>query len=320
MDGAASSSTSSRTSRRSSTSDGRGLVRLTHPFPSLLNGLIAAAVAVVAGGGAPTAVRLGLAMVALQMSIGTLNDLLDIERDVGRTPPKPIPGGQVSRATARAVWVGSAAIGLLLVVPSGALTLVVAVLGLSIGYAYDRFAKGTAWSWVPFTLGIPLVPVYGWIGTGEPLPSAFAVLVPCAALAGAALAIANASADFERDLAGGAASVAIRLGLARAWLAHVALIVVAIVVVLGSLVAARPGAGPLLAATLGCGRRGRRRRTGGDSWPAVGQRRGNVNWPGRPRPRGWGSWRRPGWLAWRGSASGWGPGVSSLGPQAASGQ
>lgn len=190
-------------------------------------------------------------MVALQVSIGTLNDLLDAERDVGRTPPKPIPGGQVSRGTARVVWVASAAIGLLLVVPSGAPTLVVAVAGLSIGYAYDRFAKGTAWSWVPFTLGIPLVSVYGWIGTGQPLPSAFAVLVPCAALAGAALAIANASADFERDLAGGTASVAIRLGLARAWLVHVVLIAIAIAVVLGSLIAARPGAGPLVAAALG---------------------------------------------------------------------
>ena len=34
-------------------------------------------------------------MVALQMSIGTLNDLLDAERDAGRVPPKPIPSGRV---------------------------------------------------------------------------------------------------------------------------------------------------------------------------------------------------------------------------------
>lgn len=245
------SSISSRTSRRSSTSDLRGLIRLTHPFPSVLNGLIAAAVAVVAGGGGLTAVRLGVAMVALQASIGTLNDLLDVDRDAGRVPAKPIPAGLVSRGTARSIWIGAALLGLLLVVPSGAITLVVAGLGLSIGYAYDRFAKGTAWSWLPFTLGIPLLPVYGWIGTGAALPPPFAVLVPCAVLAGAALAIANASADVERDTASGADSVAVRLGLARAWLLHVALIGVAIAIVFWALLGADPGPGPLAVASLG---------------------------------------------------------------------
>jgi 4-hydroxybenzoate polyprenyltransferase len=197
--------------------------------------VIAAAVALVAGGGWLTSLRLGLAMVALQFSIGTLNDLLDTDRDVGRTPSKPIPGGSVSVRTARIVWAGTAVVGLLLVVPSGAATLVVAVLGLAIGYAYDRFTRGTAWSWLPFALGIPLVPVYGWIGTGEPLPWGFAVLVPGAMLAGASLAISNAAADLERDESAGAESVATRLGLARAWVASLVLVAVPVALMLGTL-------------------------------------------------------------------------------------
>lgn len=241
MAASASWSTSSRTSRRSSTSDGRrrltGLVRLVHPFPSLLNGAIAAAVALVAGGGWLTSLRLGLAMAALQFSIGTLNDLLDADRDAGRSPPKPIPGGSVSVRTARIVWVATAIAGLLLVVPSGAATLLVAALGLGIGYVYDRFGRGTAWSWLPFALGIPLVPVYGWIGTGEPLPWMFAILVPSAMLAGASLAISNAAADLERDVAAGAESVATRLGLARAWMASLALVAVPVAFMLGPLLA-----------------------------------------------------------------------------------
>jgi len=229
----------------------RGLIRLTHPFPSLLNGLVAAAVAVVAGGDVPVAARLGIAMVALQASIGTLNDLLDAGHDAGREPPKPIPAGLVSRGEARAVWVGSAVLGLLLVVPSGGLTLVVAVIGLLDGYAYDRFAKGTEWSWLPFAVGIPLVPVFGWVGTGTPLPAPFAILVPCAMLAGAALAIANASADLERDLASGTASVAARLGLQRAWLVHAGLLAVAVMIMAATLLAATPGSGSLAIAALG---------------------------------------------------------------------
>ena len=229
----------------------RGLIRLTHPFPSLLNGLVAAAVAVVAGGDMPVAARLGIAMVALQASIGTLNDLLDAGHDAGREPPKPIPAGLVSPGEARAVWVGSAVLGLLLVVPSGGLTLVVAVIGLLDGYAYDRFAKGTEWSWLPFAVGIPLVPVFGWVGTGTPLPAPFAILVPCAMLAGAALAIANASADLERDLASGTASVAARLGLQRAWLVHAGLLAVAVMIMAATLLAATPGSGSLAIAALG---------------------------------------------------------------------
>jgi 4-hydroxybenzoate polyprenyltransferase len=190
-------------------------------------------------------------MVALQVSIGTLNDLLDAPLDVGRVPPKPIPAGLVEVTPARGIWLGSAALGLLLVAPSGLLTLGVAAVGLGIGYAYDRFAKGTAWSWLPFALGIPLVPVYGWVGTGAALPWAFAILVPCAMLAGAALAIANASADVERDIASGATSVAVQLGLARAWLVHLVLIVVATTIVVAALIGANPAGGSVAAAGFG---------------------------------------------------------------------
>ena len=64
------------------------------------------------------------------------------------------------------------------------------------------FAKGTAWSWLPFAVGIPLLPVYGWLGAAGALPAFFAVLVPVAMLAGAALAIANARRRLERDTGG----------------------------------------------------------------------------------------------------------------------
>ncbi len=59
-----------------------GLVRLVHPFPILLDGIVSGAVALLAGGDAPTALRLGVAMVALQASIGALNDVVDAPIDV----------------------------------------------------------------------------------------------------------------------------------------------------------------------------------------------------------------------------------------------
>jgi 4-hydroxybenzoate polyprenyltransferase len=179
-------------------------------------------------GGAPLdrSFGLGVAMTLLQAAIGALNDLVDAPLDAGRKPHKPIPAGLVSRRIARAVVVAGAAGGVvlagLMAAPGAALaTAALAVVVLAIGAAYDLRVKGTAWSWLPFAVGIPLLPVFGWYGGTGGLPDWFVALVPLAALAGAALAIANARADLERDRDAGVTSVAVRLGLGPAWTAHV---------------------------------------------------------------------------------------------------
>jgi 4-hydroxybenzoate polyprenyltransferase len=188
-------------------------------------------------------------MFALQASIGALNDVVDAPRDAGRKSGKPIPAGLVS--TREGQWVaGSAgAIGIWLTGASGPVTVGLAVVVLAIGYGYDLVAKGTVWSWLPFAIGIPLLPVFGWYGTTSELVPVFALLVPVAVVTGAALAIANARADLERDAAAGIDSVAIRLGPDRSWLLASGLLVavaaIAIVTLLawGAPVAAILGAG-----------------------------------------------------------------------------
>jgi 4-hydroxybenzoate polyprenyltransferase len=194
-----------------------GLVRLVHPFPSVLDGLVAAGAAMVAGAEPSTALRLGVSMTALQASIGALNDLRDAAADAGRKPGKPIPAGLVRPRMAQVVVVVAAVVGLALAAPSGTGLLALAVVGLSIGYAYDLVAKGTAWSWVPFALGIPLLPLFGWYGAASTVPSWFVALVPMAAVAGSAVAVGNALADLDDDLGAGTTTVATVLGADRAW-------------------------------------------------------------------------------------------------------
>ena len=115
-----------------------------------------------------------------------------------------------------------------------------AVVVLGIGLSYDLWAKGTTLSWLPFAVGIPLLPVFGWYGAAGSLPGLFVVLVPAAANAGSALAIANATVDADRDAEAGQRSIALALGPVRAaWLvlvlhAVVAVLAVATAVVLGS--------------------------------------------------------------------------------------
>jgi 4-hydroxybenzoate polyprenyltransferase len=196
-----------------------GHVRLTHPFPSLLDGLVAGAAALAAGGDPPAAVRLSLSMVLLQASVGSLNDAIDAPSDAGRKPGKPIPAGLVRPRTAMGIAAIAGLAGVLLAMPSGPATVALAVGLLGLGYAYDLWFKGTAWSWLPFALAIPLFPTYGWLGAAGTLPPIWAVLLPTAVLAGTALALANATVDVERDRAAGLESVATRLGRGRSrWL------------------------------------------------------------------------------------------------------
>jgi 4-hydroxybenzoate polyprenyltransferase len=198
-----------------------GLLRVVHPFPSLLDGLVVLVVALVAGGEPAVAVRLGLSMTLIQFAIGALNDLVDAPRDAGRKAGKPIPAGLVTAATAHGLIVGCAALGLALAALSGAAVFALGLAGFGIGVVYDLRAKGTVMSWAPLALGIPLLPVYGWFGAVGTLPSVFLALVPIAALEGGALAIANSLVDVERDREAGSESVATHLGPASASIALV---------------------------------------------------------------------------------------------------
>jgi 4-hydroxybenzoate polyprenyltransferase len=191
------------------------------------------AVALVAGAAAGVALQLGVSMTALQASIGALNDVHDAPADAGRKPGKPIPAGLVGLSFARVVVLGGAAIGLALGATVHPMVVALGILVLAIGYGYDLLAKGTAWSWLPFAVGIPILPIFGWLGATGSLPSFFIALTPTAILAGAALAIANARADLERDLAAGTVSVATSLGLETSWRLHAGLWGAALTVALG---------------------------------------------------------------------------------------
>lgn len=246
-------STSSRTSTSSCTSERPvGLVRLTHPFPSLLNGAATVALGLAAGGQVLDAGRLGLAMIALQVSIGALNDIRDREADRVAKPAKPIPAGLVSTGEAGALAVAGFLAGLALSAPSGLPTLTVAVIGVGCGYAYDLGLKSTALSWLPLAVALPLVPMFAWLGVGANVPAAFALLLPLAILAGAGLALANALEDVDNDRASGLATIVGRVGAPAAWRAHLLLQGVVVAVAIGTLLWLG-GRGPGLAAAVGAG-------------------------------------------------------------------
>jgi 4-hydroxybenzoate polyprenyltransferase len=218
----------------------------------MLAALVTAAIAVAAGGEPGTVVRLALAMLAIQFAIGAVNDLADAERDTGAKRAKPIPAGLVSPGPARVVAVGALVAGLGLAASVGLGVLGLAALGAGAGIAYDLRLKGTPVSWLPYAVGIPLLPLFAWLGASGSLPGAILVAAGVAAPAGAALALANELPDLERDARAGLSSVGQALGRRRAWAAGAVLqgAVAASAVAGFRALGGRPDLWPLLFATL----------------------------------------------------------------------
>ncbi len=210
-------------------------------------------VALVAGGAIGTAVVLGVSMTLLQFAIGTLNDIVDAPSDAGLKPGKPIPERIVPMPVAWLVAGVSAGLGLVLSLVGGPWLLVLAVVGLGLGIWYDVQAKGSTSSWLPLAIGIPLLPVYAWYGATGSLPAVFVVLVPAAANAGTALAIANSMVDAERDEQANRLSIALALGPRRAGTMVLALHLVVVALAIGTTLVLHVPAGWLLAVVLAAG-------------------------------------------------------------------
>jgi 4-hydroxybenzoate polyprenyltransferase len=227
------------------------IARLFHPFPSALDAVVVAAVAALAGAPADRIAVLALAMLFLQFSIGVGNDWADAPADATANPAKAIPRGLVRRRTAAVLAILLALAGLVLAAAAGMLALAIACVGLAAGLAYDLRLKGTRWSWLPYAVGIPLLPVFAWAGATGTLPPAFGVLLPLAVGAGAALAVANALADLERDRAAGTETVATALGIERARRLGAGLIATTSMAAVASAIALGGSPGGVLVATAG---------------------------------------------------------------------
>ncbi len=193
-----------------------GLIRLVHPFPSTLDAAVTVALALLAGATGSRAVLLGGSMLAIQFSIGTFNDLVDVPADalVGRS--KPIVDGRVGARLALGAGAVLGLTGLALAALAGPAAGLVALAGYAVGLAYDLRLKASPWSWLPYAAGIPLLPVFAWVGATGTLPGPILVLAGLGVVGGAALAIANSLADAERDASSGTATVATALGHDRA--------------------------------------------------------------------------------------------------------
>ena len=149
---------------------------------------------------------------AMQISIAMINDYCDRRLDAAGKPEKPIPRGLVHPREALVAGLFMIVLMVLLLLPLPPLALLVSLLYLTLGQAYNLGLKSTPLSGIVFALAMPLIPLYAFVGVGRVLPFLL-WLVPVGFLLGVALNLANALEDLEEDQAFGARTLAVILGV-----------------------------------------------------------------------------------------------------------
>jgi 4-hydroxybenzoate polyprenyltransferase len=120
----------------------------------------------------------------------------------------------------RVAWVIGVALGAsatLLARPLGLWVTILTAIGLVGGFLYDGGLKYTAFSWLPFVIAFPTLPLWAWAGVHpeEQLPARLWWVVPVAGVLVVGIHLADTIPDLVRDTEAGVRGLAHRLGLRR---------------------------------------------------------------------------------------------------------
>jgi heme o synthase len=188
---------------------------LLHPFPSAVNAVLVAGLALLAGADHAGSLALAGGMLGFQFSIGAINDLVDAERDRSHKPGNPVAAGVVSRRAALAASVTGGAIGLAVSAAFGPAVLLLGAAGYGCGILYDVSSVARQHGWLCYAAAFPLLLSWVWVAAASSLPPGWPLLLPVAALAGPALHLSNSLVDRDADARSGVPGLAVRLGHAR---------------------------------------------------------------------------------------------------------
>lgn len=213
------------------------LVRAAHAGPSLVVTMVVLGLGLAADLPARRLALLAAAVLAGQVTVGWVNDLVDADRDRrAARSDKPLarPG---SLLTPRMVRVAAGVALATTVVSSLALGPVpglLHLLGVAAGLAYDLGVKATPASPLPYALAFGLLPVVAVSARGDEAGTAWWAMVAGACF-GVGVHLANVVPDLEADGATGVRGLPQRLGRTGALVAAVVVLVTgSAVVVVGS--------------------------------------------------------------------------------------
>jgi heme o synthase len=214
-----------------------GLVRASHPEPTVAVTVVAGLLAWGVGHSPADLAPVVGTVLASQLAVGWSNDALDAGRDatVGRTD-KPVASGVVRRRTVAVAAAVAATVTPLLALATNPTAALWATLGLVSALLYNRPLKSTPFSALPYAVSFGSLPAFVVLALpGAPAPPVW--LVAAAALLGAGAHFANVLPDLADDARTGVRGLPHRLGPAGSRVAAAGLLLAATV----TLVAGPPG-------------------------------------------------------------------------------
>ncbi|MHB8532865.1 MAG: UbiA family prenyltransferase [Solirubrobacteraceae bacterium] len=229
---------------------GKALLFLVHPGPSVLvTGVTVAAIALLSRGrvGGGTLVDAALVVLPAQFAIGALNDWADAGADAAAKPHKPITRGMVGRTTALVLAVCGFALSLVVAAVWGWRFLLVDVLGIGSGVAYDLGLKRSPASVLCWWGGLQAVVLLATTASGA---GGALLTLPLSGLLALGLHVSNVLPDADGDRATGARTMAVLLGPGRSRAVMVVALGAAAVDAAVSGAFARLGATAMVAAVL----------------------------------------------------------------------
>ncbi len=190
-----------------------GIVRASHPAPTVAVTLLVAAFALVLGASAKGAGELAFVVLLGQLSVGWSNDAGDAQADAraGRSE-KPIVAQRVAASVVwRLAWAALALCVVLSILLLGWRAGSAHIAAVAAAWAYNLWLKDTVLSPLPYAVAFGLVPVVV-LGVADACVVAPASAVAVAALLGVGAHLANTARDIDSDTAVGRGGLARRLG------------------------------------------------------------------------------------------------------------
>ena len=188
------------------------LIRTSHPVPGGVVTVLVTLLAVIAGHGPVGVLIVAAAVLSGQLSIGWLNDLLDVSRDgAAQRVDKPLASGELSAEVVRRALVLTTAACVPLSFALGPKAGATHLLVVASGWAYDLGLKATVVSWLPYAIAfgaLPAVVTFALPGS----PAVAASVATATALLGVGAHFLNVVPDIDADRSVGVRGLPQRLG------------------------------------------------------------------------------------------------------------
>jgi len=158
---------------------------------------------------------MSFAMMFAQATSGIVNEIFDYDLDRVSKPWRALPAEYISIQQASLIAVTTLIVSMCLATCVSEESAILLFLGIGVGVLYSAVLKRTKFSWIPYVIAYPSLPLWVWISLGKYDLRMFALYLLAFPFV-IAFHIVNQLRDYEQDSASGVEGFVQNLGWERA--------------------------------------------------------------------------------------------------------